>query len=162
MQSFSSSSAVASRNRIALWALLVGPIALLVLFLVVPIGSLLRSSFYEGTGPLGAGFSLEQYARFLGDSYYLSVLAETIGFGLASAVVSLVIGYPVGYSLARLPPEQRRWRLRAVFVPLCLSMGEVAFGWLGELGRAGRLSSISLCLAQDRSRQPSARTPRPT
>ena len=71
-----------------------------------------------------------------------SVLAETIGFGLASAFVSLLIGFPVGYSLARLPPEKRRSRLIAVILPLTLSLVVVVFGWLVVLGRNGLLNSL--------------------
>jgi len=133
-------------RRRNLYSLLAGPLLLLSVFLVFPILGLFRSSFFEGSGPLGAGFTLGQYGKFLTDGYYLSVLAETIGFGLASALVSLLVGYPVGYSLARLPPEKRKWRLIAVILPLTLSLVVVVFGWLVVLGRNGLLNAILMGL----------------
>jgi len=133
----------AAENWLFLGLLLAPAVIFLFVFLVVPMFGLFRASFYEGNQPLGGvGFSLQHYEKFLLDGYYLSVLAETIGFGLASAFVSLLIGFPVGYSLARLPPNQRRWRLIAVILPLTLSLVVVVFGWLVVLGRNGLLNSL--------------------
>jgi putative spermidine/putrescine transport system permease protein len=134
---------IAAENWLFLGLLLAPAVIFLFVFLVVPMFGLFRASFYEGNQPLGGvGFSLQHYEKFLLDGYYLSVLAETIGFGLASAFVSLLIGFPVGYSLARLPPNQRRWRLIAVILPLTLSLVVVVFGWLVVLGRNGLLNSL--------------------
>ena len=133
-----------SKSRLAL--LLTPPLLLLVAFMVLPLLGLFRSSFYEGSGPLGSGFTLDQYLKFLTDGYYLSVLAETIGFGLASGLLSILIGFPVGYSLARLPADKRRPRMILVILPLTLSLVVVVFGWLVVLGRNGLLNSILLGL----------------
>jgi putative spermidine/putrescine transport system permease protein len=134
---------IAAENRLFIGLLLLPAVIFLFVFLVIPMFGLFRASFYEGNQPLGGvGFSLQHYEKFLLDGYYLSVLAETIGFGLASAFVSLLIGFPVGYSLARLPPNQRRWRLIAVILPLTLSLVVVVFGWLVVLGRNGLLNSL--------------------
>jgi putative spermidine/putrescine transport system permease protein len=135
----------AAGNRYFLWLLLAPALVFLFFFLVVPMFGLFRASFYEGNQPLGGvGFSLQHYEKFLLDGYYLGVLAETVGFGLASAFVSLLIGFPVGYSLARLPPDKRRWRLIAVILPLTLSLVVVVFGWLVVLGRNGLLNSLAI------------------
>jgi len=130
-----------ARTRLLL--LLLPVAAFLFAFLVLPMLGLLRTSFLPGERSFGAtGFSFEQYVKFLGDGYYLGVLAETIGFGVAAAFVSLVLGFPVGYSLARLPPSKRRWRLIIVILPLTLSLVVVVFGWLVLLGRNGLVNSV--------------------
>jgi putative spermidine/putrescine transport system permease protein len=136
--------ATAKRRFVA--GILLAPAAIfLLVFLVTPMLRLFRSSFYEGSQPYGgAGFSFLHYAKFLSDGYYLNVLAETLGFGLVSALVSLLIGFPVGYSLARLPPHKRRWRLIAVILPLTVSLVVVVFGWLVVLGRNGLLNSLMI------------------
>jgi putative spermidine/putrescine transport system permease protein len=128
--------------------LLLAPALLfLAVFLVAPMLGLFRTSFYPGNRSFGAsGFSLHQYVKFLSDSYYLGVLAETIGFGIASAFVSLLVGFPIGYSLARLPREKRRWRLIVVILPLTLSLVVVVFGWLVLLGRTGLANAILIGL----------------
>jgi len=134
------------RDRAPLLILLAPPLMLLIIFLILPMLGLVRSSFSEGTGPSSFGWTLGQYSKFLTDTYYLAVLAETIGFGLIVAVACLLIGFPVGYSLARLPPHKRRWRLIAVILPLTLSLVVVVFGWLVVLGRTGLLNSILIGL----------------
>lgn len=125
-------------------ALLLSPIILLLTgFLVVPVLGLLRSSFLSGTHLLeGTGFSLIQYVHFFSDSYYSSVLLETFVDGLLVSLICLVVGFPTGYSLARLPPLARRWRTIIVILPLTLSLVVVVFGWLIILGRNGLLNSV--------------------
>jgi len=135
----------AARSDPALLLLLLPPLLFLLAFLVVPMAGLLRASFSEGSRPYDvAGFSLQHYARLLLDGYYLGVIGETLLLGLASAIISLVVGFPVGYSLARLAPAKRRLRLVIVILPLTLSLVVVVFGWLVVLGRNGMLNSIMM------------------
>jgi putative spermidine/putrescine transport system permease protein len=55
------------------------------LFCAAPLLYLVRYSFfvYVPSDPLATGFTLGNYARFLSDRYYLDVLAQTLGIGLA-------------------------------------------------------------------------------
>jgi len=122
------------------------PLVFLMVFLVAPIVLVFRSSLSDPAAS-GAGVSLFQYIRFFSDSYYLSVLADTVLFGLITALLSIVIGFPIGYSLARLPPKQRRWRLLLVIIPLSLSLVVIVFGWLVLLGRGGLLNDVLLWLS---------------
>jgi putative spermidine/putrescine transport system permease protein len=127
----------------SLLLLLLPPLAFLLIFMVMPMAGLFRASFSEGDRALDIfGFSFQHYSRLLFDSYYLGVIGETVGLGLVSAIVSLLLGFPVGYSLARLQPSKRRWRLIIVILPLTLSLVVVVFGWLVVLGRNGMLNSI--------------------
>lgn len=128
--------------------LLLAPMVLLLTgFLMVPVLGLLRSSFLASDHLLeGTGFSLKQYARFFSDSYYPSVLIETFADGFIVSLICLVIGFPTGYSLARLPPLARRWRTIVVILPLTLSLVVVVFGWLIILGRNGLLNSVLVWL----------------
>ncbi|WP_025038491.1 ABC transporter permease [Bradyrhizobium sp. DOA9] len=130
------------------WPLLIAPsIVLLLVFLVGPALGLIRASFFHGSTPFnGSGFSFEQYATFFLDSYYVGVLLETIGYGIVVALITLIIGFPVGYSLARLPPKQRRLRLLLVILPLTLSLVVVIFGWMVILGRSGLVNTIGLAI----------------
>lgn len=125
-------------------ALLLGPIVLLLIgFLVVPVLGLLRSSFLSSNHLLdGTGFSLNQYVHFFSDSYYSSVLLETFADGFIVSLICLTIGFPTGYSLARLPAHARRWRTIIIILPLTLSLVVVVFGWLIILGRNGLLNSV--------------------
>ncbi|MEZ2146770.1 ABC transporter permease [Bradyrhizobium sp. DN5] len=125
-------------------AILLAPMVLLLTcFLVVPVLGLLRSSFLPGSDFLeDNGFSLTQYVRFFSDSFYSTVLVETLVDGFVVSLICLLVGFPTGYSLARLPPSARRWRTIIVIMPLTLSLVVVVFGWLIILGRNGLLNSL--------------------
>lgn len=130
------------------WLLLMAPALLvLIVFLVIPAGIVFRISFYPGNSTIGAeGFSLSQYFRFFGNSLYLSVLAETISYAFIVCFGCLILGFPVGYSLARHTPAKRRIRMLMVIVPLTLSLVVVVFGWMVLLGRQGIVNNILLWL----------------
>lgn len=84
--------------------------------------------------------------KFFGNSLYLSVLAETVAYALIVCLGCLVLGFPVGYSLARHPPAERRLRMLMVIVPLTLSLVVVVFGWLVLLGRQGLVNNVLVWL----------------
>ena len=133
-----------AQGRIPRWAVLCGPLFfIMIFFMVLPILSLFRASFYPGPRSFGAsGFSVEHYVRFLSDTYYLGVMLETLGYGVATALISLAIGFPVGYALARQSQAKRRWLTILIILPLTLSLVVIVFGWLVILGRNGLLNAV--------------------
>jgi len=126
------------------FAVLIAPSFLvLVTFLIIPFLGLARLSLLPGERAFDAeGVSAIQYGKLFVDGYFLSVLAETFALGAIVAVICAVLGFPVGYSLARLPARARRWRLIAVVLPLTLSLVVVVFGWMVVLGRTGVLNNM--------------------
>jgi putative spermidine/putrescine transport system permease protein len=125
-----------------------GPATVLLLaFLVLPLLFLGRTSLYPADRSFGAaGWSLRHYAKFFGDPFYLAVLGETVLYGLIVALVTLVVGFPLGYSLARMPARGRRWRVALVILPLTLSLVVNVFGWLVILGGSGLVNRTLLAL----------------
>ena len=57
--------------------------------------------------PYGTGFSLEGYARFFSDAYYLTAMGQTLWLGAVTTLVCLMLGFPVAFQLARM---NSRWR----------------------------------------------------
>jgi putative spermidine/putrescine transport system permease protein len=125
-----------------------GPAAVLLLaFLVLPLLFLGRTSLYPADRSFGAaGWSLRHYAKFFGDPFYLAVLGETVLYGVIVALVTLAVGFPLGYSLARMPACARRWRVALVILPLTLSLVVNVFGWLVILGGSGLANRTLLAL----------------
>jgi putative spermidine/putrescine transport system permease protein len=138
----------APRRKTTIWIVLVVPsLLLLLIFLIGPALGLLRASFFHGSTPFdGSGFSFQQYTTFFLDRYYVEVLLETLGYGVLTAWVTLLIGFPVGYSLARLPQKRRRYRLVLVILPLTLSLVVIIFGWMVVLGRSGPINTIGVAI----------------
>src|SRR5262249_54254756 len=90
--------------------LLVGPAGVSLLLLVASQAVFLRGSFFPdvGLGRFGREMTLANYARVLGDSFYLSSLWLTIEISAVTALLFLVVGVPGAYVLARSPS---RWAL---------------------------------------------------
>jgi putative spermidine/putrescine transport system permease protein len=87
-----------------------------------------------------AGLTLEHYSRFTGDSYYWEMLGRTLGLGLAVTVITLVLGLPTAYVLAR---SQSRWAgllLLLTTFPLLVSAVVRSFGWMVLFFKDGLVS----------------------
>jgi putative spermidine/putrescine transport system permease protein len=95
----------------ARWHLVLVPSLLLSLFLLLSSQiAFLRGSFFKDLrlGRLGTELTAENYVRFFTDSLYLDSLLLTIRLSATVALVTLLIGYPVAYILARM---RSRWSL---------------------------------------------------
>lgn len=127
--------------------LLLPALGLVGIFLVLPLVFLGRTSFYDSTRPWEThGWSLRHYEAFFGDGFYLSVLGETIAYGVIVAIGTAIVAFPVAYSLARAGPSSRRWLLAIVVLPLTLSLVVNVFGWMVILGRSGPVNQVLLTL----------------
>lgn len=123
------------------------PILYLLVLLILPLAGLVRISLVAGDRAFKAtGFSFDQFQLLFADGYYFSVLLETLLIGVAVAVICALLGFPIGYSLARMPAKSRRWRLIAVVLPMTLSLVVVVFGWLIVLGRSGLVNQVLMGL----------------
>lgn len=90
----------------------------------------------------GEGFTTANFARVLGDSYFMGVLSETVWLGLKTSLICLLLGYPVAFHLAR---TQSRWKgVLYVFVlsPLLVGLVVRSFGWLILLSGNGVINQL--------------------
>jgi putative spermidine/putrescine transport system permease protein len=84
------------------------------------------------------------YTKFLADPFYLRVLGSTLMVGACVTVVTLVLGFPVAYTLAR----SRGWKRSALYfgvlMPLLTSAVVRTFGWMILLGNNGFINRTLL------------------
>jgi putative spermidine/putrescine transport system permease protein len=118
-------------------ALLLAPVAALLAFLfVLPQAGMLAFSLDAPR------WDLAQYAHFLGQSQYLWLLARSLLLGLLVVAVTLALGLPLAYWLARL---ESRWApallLLATF-PMWISAVVRSFGWVVLLSRSGLVTTV--------------------
>ena len=128
----------ARRIDVWLWILLV-PLAALGIVFGIPIADLITLSFHEmkGPGQVGTDLTLQNYAAFITDRFFLVMLGNTFLMGLVVVASCLVIGYPVAYYLAR---ATSRWRAMALFLvvaPLLVSAIVRNIGWFPLLSQSG-------------------------
>ena len=124
-------------TRPASVALLLGPLlALLTLGFVLPILGML------GVSLDAPRWSLRHYSRFLADAHYLGILGRSLLLGVSVVGVTLLLGFPLAYWLARL---QSRWApamLLLTTFPLWISAVVRSFGWVVLLSRSGVFSTL--------------------
>lgn len=124
--------------------------------LAVPLGALFLVAFVApllvlialslSTQQTGGAFTLAHYAAFLGDTYHLSILGETLWLGVKSTLVCLLFGFPIAWLCAR---ASARWQTVLVFLvilPILTSVVVRTFSWIVILGRQGVLNQIVLGL----------------
>jgi ABC-type spermidine/putrescine transport system permease subunit I len=124
-------------NRFRQPALLLAPAA--VVFLLLFVGPQFR---LVGASLEAPRWSLAQYGRFLGDSYYLALLLRSLLLGVFVTSVTFVLGLPLAYWLARSPSRLVPFLLLLSTFPLWISAVVRSFGWVVLLVRNGVLSEL--------------------
>ena len=133
--------------------------AWLLLFLVIPLASIIVFSFWTSTGHgMTADPTLHHYSeyfttegffdpesdKFLGPSIFIKTLWTTFRFTLTVMFFCLLLGYPIAYFLA-MQVQTFKWQM-ALFllcmVPFWTSYLIRAVAWLPMLGRRGLLNSF--------------------
>ena len=115
----------------ARWHFVLVPSLLLTLFLLLSSQiAFLRGSFFKDLrlGRLGTDLTAENYVRFFTDSLYLDSLLLTIRLSATVAILTLAIGYPVAYILARM---RSRWSLALLAAIIAASFITIVIKVLG-------------------------------
>ena len=125
-------------------ALLLAPglLCLIVLFFL-PVGLLVGESFVAVGEDGGRAFSLTHYARFFADDYYLGVMWRTFRLSFIVTLVTVVLGYPIAYLMARGAGWVALWLGILVIMPLMVSVVIRTFGWMVLMGRGGFLVDVA-------------------
>ncbi|WP_261968404.1 ABC transporter permease [Prosthecodimorpha staleyi] len=116
-----------------MFRLTVPALAIVAILMVVPIGWLLSMSFIGADGGLG----FENYALFFSEPAYVQMFVNTFAIAFAVTALCLILGYPVAYVLAILPPRWSGLLMLAVLVPFWTSGLVRTFSWLIILQRNG-------------------------
>lgn len=87
------------------------------------------------------------YERLSGDIYYLSVLWQTLRLGLWTTLLSLLLGYPLAFLMARTPNATTRTLLLiAVLAPMVMGLVVRTYAWLGIFSNRGVINGTLLAL----------------
>ncbi len=94
-----------------------------------------------------AEFTLRHYERMADDIYYYEVLWQTLRLGLLTTVLSLLLGYPLAFLLARIRSATgRTLLLMAVIAPMVMGLVVRTYAWLGMFSNRGVVNSTLLWL----------------
>jgi putative spermidine/putrescine transport system permease protein len=117
--------------------------------LLMPLLLMLRYSLNRwAPGELmSAAFTLENYARFFSDPFYLAVLFRTLWMSLVATAVCLLLGLPAAYYLSRLKAQALKTALiLAIVIPLLMGNAVRAAGWLVLLADKGLVNETLIYL----------------
>lgn len=124
------------------------PLATLVVLFLVPLSMLFVFSFYVNIvgGGYQAGFTLHNYARMFGltgSTLYLDRLRFTLEISLLTTALTLVLGYPLAYYLARVSrPMVRRLSMVTIVSTLWVTYVIRGYAWTVLLSRDGVVSEF--------------------
>lgn len=114
----------------------------LTVFFVVPLIGIIVVSFGETKDfEILYNFNVKNYQKVL-EPLYFDVIVRTLKIAILVATVSLLIGFPVAYYLAR---KVKRWRmllLILIIAPLWTSYLVRTFAWVQILGANGLINYI--------------------
>lgn len=114
--------------------------------------SLLMIVFLTALGYLGIesiiteqGVGLQHYQDFFSRKDYVAVLFRTLNIALITTIISLLIGYPAAYTIAK----ANKWRntlMLLVILPWLVSLVVRTYGWVVLLGNRGTFNSFLIWL----------------
>ncbi|MCR4434808.1 MAG: ABC transporter permease [Clostridiales bacterium] len=122
-------------------ALLVSPaMFILIAFAVVPLFIMLYFSFISDGGV--PGFTLENYARFFSKPLYLALTWKTIKMSALVTLISILVGYPMAYIIAKIIKSGREILLLLIIIPFWSSQLVRAYSWMNLLRDGGILQDF--------------------
>jgi spermidine/putrescine transport system permease protein len=113
-------------------------VALLLVYLVIPLGMLVAMSFYRSTlFGIVPDFSWNNYLHFARNPMFPNLLGRSIRMALTVTAISLLVSYPFAYFLARTTRRYKTALLILVMVPFWTSYLIRTMSWLPILGIKG-------------------------
>jgi putative spermidine/putrescine transport system permease protein/spermidine/putrescine transport system permease protein len=127
----------ARRERASLAALTAPAFLILGALLFIPVGWLFWLSIHGDNG-----YTLENYTRMVVEPAYASVFVTTFELSLLVTVLAVLLGYPLSYMIALLPPRVASACLTLVLVPFWTALLVRTYAWLVLLQRHGVVNSL--------------------
>ena len=90
--------------------------------------------------------NLGNYAALVMDSQYAQAYLSSIKIAGISTLLALLIGYPIAYVIARLPPSTRNIAMMLVGLPSWTSFLIRIYAWIGILKNNGLLNNFLIKL----------------
>ena len=122
------------------YLLLVPGIVMLVVFLVMPLLSIIMPTVFD------QGFTLKAYVEFFKDPYYMQIFGRTLRISLISAIVCMILGIPTAYFISRCNQKWRSILMAISIFPMLTNSVVRAFAWINILGKNGVVNSILMGL----------------
>jgi putrescine transport system permease protein len=142
------------------WAVISVPYLWLLVFFAIPFLIVLKISFSKLAiamppytpvleyvdNALSLKLNLSNYIGLFTDSQYVQAYLSSIKIAAISTFLALLIGYPMAYVIARLPPSARNIAMMLVILPSWTSFLIRVYAWIGILKPEGLLNQFLMWL----------------
>ena len=108
----------------------------MVVFTLIPLGVV---GYYALTDPDTGAFT---WANILELGTYLPVFGESILYSVVSALICLILGYPVAYYIAHRGPVAQKFLYMLVMLPMCMSFLLRTLAWVALLQDTGIINNF--------------------
>ena len=126
-------------------------ILFMVVFTLIPLGVV---AYYALTDPDTGVFTWSNLSAL---GTYLPVFGQSIWYSAVSAVICLLLGYPVAYYIAHRGPLAQKILYMLVMLPMCMSFLLRTLAWVALLQDTGIINNLLEAIGL--SRLPLIRTP---
>ncbi|MGR3712009.1 MAG: ABC transporter permease subunit [Shimia sp.] len=97
---------------------------------------------WEGIKSFFGALDLENYVWLTEDELYWKAYLSSLKIALIATTLTLMVGYPVAYAMARAPEEWRPLLLMLVILPFWTSFLIRVYAWMGILAKEGVLNQF--------------------
>ena len=111
-------------------------IIFMVVFTLIPLGVV---AYYALTDPSTGEFTLDNLMNL---SEFLPVLGRSVLYSLISAVICLLLGYPVAYYIAHRGQVAQKILYMLIMLPMCMSFLLRTLAWVGLLQDTGIINNF--------------------
>ena len=105
------------------------------LFIIVPMGLV---AFFAFTDKSGA-FTLDNIARV---GQYSNVFLRSIWLGALATFISLLLGYPLAYIIAKAAPNRQSFLILLIMLPMWMNFLLRTYAWMGLLSINGPVNAV--------------------
>jgi spermidine/putrescine transport system permease protein len=130
-------------SRLSLILLLAPLVLWLLLLIVLPHADMFLVSMHEKIAPRVYQYSFANYAEFFTEPLYWRTFARTAIMSVIATTVTLLIGFPVSYYIAKmLRGRMKNFLFLLCLVPFWVSELVRTFGWMILLRESGVISNV--------------------
>ncbi|WP_432817320.1 ABC transporter permease subunit [Sulfitobacter sp. JB4-11] len=100
----------------------------------------------DGLAALLAELDFENFVFLTEDDLYWKAYLSSLRIAVLSTLLTLLVGYPMAYAMARAPEEWRPTLMMLVILPFWTSFLIRVYAWMGILSNEGLLNQLLLSL----------------
>jgi putative spermidine/putrescine transport system permease protein len=118
------------------YILLTPGLILLIVFMLLPLVTIIWPTFYDGKLTFGS------YLSFFQNQYNVSVFWRTLSISLIVTMICILLGVPTAYYIARTSKKWRGLLMAMTLFPLLTNSVIRSFAWINILGTNGVINDL--------------------